>query len=140
MKQTIDLIKIPYGYAKDIRDFCQPILEVAMSRGETSGEFDDDFFYELLETHLSNKAEEVILYNARWHFSNDLDMLDREIEPFYEKVFEEGCRYFIGDFLKLNQLHAVRGQKSDVWKIEIKMIGEQVGRLTATSGNNKYSQ
>jgi len=140
MKQTIDLIKLPTGYSRDIRDFCQPILEVAMSRGETTGGFDDDFFYELLETHLSTKAEEVILYNARWHLGNNLYMLDREIEPFYEKVFEEGCRFFIGDFLKLNQLHVVRGQKSDVWKIEIKMIAEQVGQLTATSGSSNFSQ
>lgn len=134
MKQTIDLIKIPPGYTSDIHEFCSPVLEVAMLRGEKAGTFDDDFFYEVLETHLAENEQRIILHNAHRFLEQKLHFMDREFEPFYEKEFEIGCRHFIRDFLHINQLHTVRGLKSDVWKISIKPLPGNMWQLTAVVG------
>jgi len=133
MKQTIDLIKIPTGYSHDIQEFCAPVLEVAMLRGEREGTFDDDFFFEVLDKHLAENEQRVILFNAHRFLENRLYLMGADIPHSYEEEFETGCTHFIKDFLHINQLKTLIGLKGDVWQIKIKPLPGNHWQLSMVS-------
>lgn len=122
MKCTIDLINAPIGYSKDIEEFCLPVIEVALLRGENEYSFDPDFLYELLDKEIRYKEEQIILYNARRYLCDNRIGDDPEPYDAYQEEFEHGCKYFIEDFLKINQLHALFNLEKEVWKIKLKPI------------------
>lgn len=116
---TVDLINIPTGMSEDIRQFCVPILEVALLRGETEYNFDNEFLYSLLDTKLSENEEKVILYNAQRYLDDKRHYPDPELTDRYQEELERGCLYFVDKFLYLNQLHATHIVGKDIWKIEL---------------------
>lgn len=132
MNGTIDLINAPVGYAEDIEVFCLPIIEVALLRGETEFNFDPDYLYEMLDKNISEKEEEIILYNARRYLCDNRIGDDPAPYDAYQEEFEHGCQYFISDFLRLNQLHALFNLDRDVWKIKLKRIVKGRWSLTCS--------
>lgn len=130
MIKTIDLINVPTGYSKDITDFCVPVLEMALLRGENEYTFDPDFFFEFLDRQLQEQSELIVLYNARRYLCDN--RMGDEPEPYdaYQNEFEHGCKYFIEAFLDLNQLKAIHNLGKDVWNVTLKPITPSLWQMT----------
>jgi len=134
MSYSIDLIHVPIGYSDDVHEFCKPILEVALIKGESDITFDTEFFYELLERRNADNDQARIVYNAQQY-------LDQGIRPKYAAMyqdpfsdeFEQGCLYFIKDFLRMNLIHSTGMMKSNAWKIELQQVTKNAWKIIKTS-------
>lgn len=130
MKITTDIISAPKGYSQDIIDFCTPVLEVALFRGESHKTFDDEFFFEMLDKEFAHNEQQRILHNAQRYLGDRMWMNDGSIYDITENEFEEGCRSFVKEFLYSNQLKSIIACKDDAWILKIRPICEGRWALT----------
>lgn len=130
-----DVLRIPEGYTDDITDFACDVLQVSILRGENAATFDDDYFYEQLETHLTKNYLTIQQQFANRFLGEEAwsPMLNYQSTSYtgFINEFETATRSFIKEFLELNRATINVLASFPIWKINLKTLTTKKWLLTS---------
>lgn len=121
-----DVLRIPEGYTEDVTNFACDVLQVSILRGECAATFDDDYFFEQLDTHITKNSLVIQQQFANRFLGEESwsSMLNYQSTSYLDFVneFEIGSRSFIKEFLELNRATINVLASFPIWKIELKTL------------------